>query len=429
MKHYLSEHKLKNGSKLLAIDVPNSSSAFFSSVVRAGDYFAPSDKWELPHLLEHLAFLGNQKYPSQSDFMFEIEKNGAYQNATTGVIFIRYFYITGQKELADIIKLGLAQLNRPLFKIEDIEAEKEVVRNELNRRFDKNNFLVRDANELKINKRLVATKEQIDSLENITREDIVEYYEKTHTADNTDFILAGDLGNSLLQTAIEQIEKGLLGYPKGEKIEDPDFLWGDYKKHISAVEKLDAKQDYFSFYFISNSYTDEMVAPARVLHTLYNAGFYARLPSKVRRLGLSYSTHSGVTLNPQICKFYIEDQVHPRNTLRLFEECLKELKDLAEGNYSEAELERAKGYVRGSAETYYQLPQHFVSWYEYDYMMRGKIFNLADYFEEISAVDRGAVAEAAAKLINEADWTLSILGKDIGGKEKAMRQIVEKYFY
>src|ERR1700722_8681331 len=90
MKHTTTEVKLKNGAKGLLIDIPDAIVMSFELNFRAGEYLVEEKKWETPHLMEHMLLGANERYPKARLFQAEIEKNGAYSNASTSVYDIMY---------------------------------------------------------------------------------------------------------------------------------------------------------------------------------------------------------------------------------------------------------------------------------------------------------------------------------------------------
>ena len=85
MKHTIEQINLKNGAKGIFIAVPDATVFTYDFNFRAGEYLVDPEKWEIPHLMEHVLLGANQLIPSAKDFHAEIEKNGAYSNASTGI--------------------------------------------------------------------------------------------------------------------------------------------------------------------------------------------------------------------------------------------------------------------------------------------------------------------------------------------------------
>src|SRR6266481_5291414 len=96
MKHHVTEIELKNGAKGLLIDVPGATVMDFEFNFRAGEYLVDRTKWEVPHLMEHVLLGANEFIPKARTFQAEFEKNGAGNNASTGL-----YHITYEAECAD----------------------------------------------------------------------------------------------------------------------------------------------------------------------------------------------------------------------------------------------------------------------------------------------------------------------------------------
>ena len=90
MRHTVTEISLQNGAEGLFVHIPSASVMTFDFNFRAGEYLVDPAKWEVPHLMEHVLLGANELIPRARDFQAELEKNGAYSNASTGVYDITY---------------------------------------------------------------------------------------------------------------------------------------------------------------------------------------------------------------------------------------------------------------------------------------------------------------------------------------------------
>ena len=61
MKHIVTEVKLRNGAKGLLIHIPDASVMSFEFNFRAGEYLVDPEKWETPHLMEHMLLGANER--------------------------------------------------------------------------------------------------------------------------------------------------------------------------------------------------------------------------------------------------------------------------------------------------------------------------------------------------------------------------------
>ena len=134
MKHTVYEMKLDNGSRGLLINIADASVMTLEFNFRAGEYLVEREKWETPHLMEHLLLGANKTYPKARAYQAEFEKNGAYSNASTGTYDITYEAECADFEWDRIIKLMLEGISHPLFLEEEFKAEAGNVREELTAR-------------------------------------------------------------------------------------------------------------------------------------------------------------------------------------------------------------------------------------------------------------------------------------------------------
>ncbi|MBT4288337.1 MAG: hypothetical protein HOD92_13460 [Deltaproteobacteria bacterium] len=83
---------LKNGLEVLLISDPKSELAAASLSIRAGLFNDPPNREGLAHFLEHMLFLGNEKYPIPGDFEKFLSSHGGYSNANTNNEETNFFF-------------------------------------------------------------------------------------------------------------------------------------------------------------------------------------------------------------------------------------------------------------------------------------------------------------------------------------------------
>ena len=77
MRHSVEEIQLKNGARGILIDIPGASVMATRIQFRAGMmYSRKKDVYEIPHLVEHLAFGANAKFKDEQAFEAEFTKMG-----------------------------------------------------------------------------------------------------------------------------------------------------------------------------------------------------------------------------------------------------------------------------------------------------------------------------------------------------------------
>src|ERR1700722_20284856 len=215
MRHTVHEIKLKNGARGLLVNVPDALVMTYDINFRAGEYLVKPNKWEVPHLMEHVLLGANELIPKARDFHAELEKNGAYSNASTGVYDITYEAECAEFEWLRVLNLMLIAIAKPLFLEDEFNAEFGNVQEEMTARA--NNHFRRLSLEMRKAIGFIAKTdaERLKLMSNVTLEDVKEHYKKTHLTSNMRFVVAGNFTparTSALISCLESIE-----LPRGTK--------------------------------------------------------------------------------------------------------------------------------------------------------------------------------------------------------------------
>ncbi|GAM19503.1 hypothetical protein SAMD00019534_026780, partial [Acytostelium subglobosum LB1] len=83
---------LENGMKVVLILDPKAELAAAAMVVQVGSLSNPDDYPGLAHFLEHMLFLGTERYPVEKEFTQFITMNGGHSNAETHKWFTNFYF-------------------------------------------------------------------------------------------------------------------------------------------------------------------------------------------------------------------------------------------------------------------------------------------------------------------------------------------------
>lgn len=196
MKHVTSELVLPNGARGLLVHVPEATVMSFQVNFRAGEYLVDREKWETPHIMEHMLLGANKHIPKARAFQAEFEKNGAYCNASTGTYDIIYEAECADFEWQRILDWLMIAITEPLFLQEEFIAEVGNVREELtarsNNHFRHLSLALREAFKFYA----VTDQERLKIMSNVTLDDIRSHYHATHVTSNMRFVIAGNISPS-----------------------------------------------------------------------------------------------------------------------------------------------------------------------------------------------------------------------------------------
>lgn len=428
MKHFLHPVKLKNGVRILFVNVPGSMTYYFTTTTNAGFYYSQNDKYELPHLLEHLAFEGTKNYPKPGDLGYELEKIGGWSNAFTNNYIIRYFLIGSIKNYKRITDLALEKYTKPLFEQSSIDEQKEVVERELARKIDSDQVLL---NCLTFSRLFPGTitfpMDRIKTLKNISQSDIKNYYKSTHTQNNSDFIIAGSLPTYRRKYIAKMIEKSSIDLNNGKRLHKMPKLSINELAKVKSLEGNDKNQLHFSLAFIKPDYELDLKyqAACSIASTIYNRGEGSRLFRKARSAGLTYDINSGISNDSDYSELYIVDKTDPHLATKLLELCLDELIDLKSGNISSEELERAKGYKAGGFDTDFETARDLTDWYGPSFIENEPLNSPDQYAKALREVSKEDVIAVLNKFIKKDNWIVSIVGPDASKYEKDFNNLIK----
>ncbi|HPR09082.1 insulinase family protein [Candidatus Saccharibacteria bacterium] len=407
MKHTVEEITLENGAKGLLVHVPDAMVMDVYINFRAGEYLVEREKWETPHLMEHVLLGANDEFPRARDFQAEVEKNGAYSNASTDVYDIVYETECADFEWDRVFRLLLVAITKPLFLQEEFDAEFGNVREELAARAN-NHYRQLGAASRKAYGLVAETdKDRLELMQNVTLDDVREHYRRTHTTDNMRFVIAGNIGRrrSTIMQMLESIE-----LPRGERFIMPDEVVTLPKSpvaiHNSSVDTLYFYIDTFQARRLEEAELDALsVANAILTETLYS-----KILGTARERGLVYSMNSGFQQIKLSSNLWFGSQVSVANAPALFDIVIEQLGNVFRGELAEADIAAAQAYVIGRYQRSAQTVASTAGGYTGRYFFDEHVDDYYQYPERIQAVTKQSIVNATRAMFSEGVGGLGLYG-------------------
>lgn len=409
MKHTVHEVSLKNGTKGLFIHVPDASVMTFELNFRAGEYLVDKDKWETPHLMEHVLLGANELLPKARLFQAEFEKNGAYSNASTGSYEITYEAECADFEWDRIVDLLLIAITKPLFLEDEFVAEFGNVREELSARSNSHfrhlSLALRQAYGFKV----MTDQERLLLMDNVNLQDIRAHYLATHTASNLRFVIGGNLPaerRKVIRSLMENIE-----LPAGEgRLELPHETPVALKRPLfienETVENVYFYIDTFMKRKMEESETDAL----SLINTMLTETLYSRILGTARERGLVYGMSSGFGQTKDSSNWWFGTQVMPKNAPALFKIIENELVAVFEGNIIDQDIVSAKQYALGKYQRSGQTVGGTMSGYSNRYFFDEVIEDYYKIPQRIDAVTKERIVEISKALFAENINGMGVLG-------------------
>lgn len=408
MKHTISQHNLSSGAKGLLVEVPGSQVIDLEVRFNSGYVFGGRDRYETPHVLEHLLATTSAKYPKSNQFMIEASKNGAYVNAYTTARSNGYTYELAEFELDRMLDLVEEQLARPLFTREHLTAELGNVKEELSRN------TTQPAAVCALSLAAATQPDQyqyyddrIDQLADISLVDIQKHFSATHAAANARFFVGGALrGRS--NEILERLEQLFREIPEGQRLQHSAH---PVKSGIPAVQiKRDINQLYYRLERQLPEQTWQNRRALAVLRSILVGTMGSRILGAARTRGLAYTVGAGNQTEPGLSVFSFQGFVTVDNSVALFELIADQIQRVAHNGVTADEVAVSTQFMIGSVLRSTQTVGDVLGWYVDNYDGWEEIKDMQQEIVALRAVSPDEVQEAARKLLADGNFAWSLVG-------------------
>lgn len=181
---------LNNGLRVLLVRDENAQKSAAALAVNVGHFDDPSDREGLAHYLEHMLFLGTEKYPKTGEFQAFISQHGGNNNAWTGTEHTCYFFDVSPNAFERSLKRFSQFFIAPLFNSEALDKERQAVESEYRLKLKDDMRRLFQVHKEVVNPAHPFSKFSVGNLETLAdredssiRDEIIEFYESHYSAD------------------------------------------------------------------------------------------------------------------------------------------------------------------------------------------------------------------------------------------------------
>ncbi len=190
-------YTLPNGQRVVV--VPKEGPTVVKTYVNSGSMNESDRVRGISHYIEHNLFNGS-KGLENGDFFQRVDKMGADTNASTDFAKTDYYIssnLLNETDFENQVKMHASMLESPLFTQEKLDKEKGIVSSEINMilsnpRAIAENTTIKNLYGIKSTSTdLVAG--TVENINNITREDVVDYYNNNYYPENMTTVITGEV--------------------------------------------------------------------------------------------------------------------------------------------------------------------------------------------------------------------------------------------
>jgi insulysin len=289
---------LENGLKVLLVSDPDLNLSSASMSVGVGSYMNPEGTQGLAHFLEHMLFLGTEKYPDADAYTEYLRQNGGYSNAYTAGDHTNYHFQLYPDAFEGALDRFAQFFIAPLFTDEYTERELNAVESEFVKNLEDDNW--RSQRLFRMHTRADHPENHFstgnkETLANVARNELIQFYK--------DYYSANQMALSLVSThSLDQMEQWVREYFAAIPTSDIDMLrypsrYIDDSKDVVRLIKMKAVEDrrYLVLYFNTQGIRDDWDAKtSELIGSILGYEGEGSLLSTLKELDLATSLGAGI---------------------------------------------------------------------------------------------------------------------------------------
>lgn len=332
--------ELENGMKFYLVEDKEVPLINLSMIVKAGSFMVPNEKTGLNSILTSaMRNGGSEAYPENElnqlleDKAARIEF-GMGQNSGSASLNVL------KEDFEELLPVLVDVMMNPLMPQEKIDLAIRQQKSGISRRNDNAQQVgFREFSKLIYGENSVqARTTELYTLDNITREDLIEFHQNAFTGENMMIGLVGDFDVEEIKPILEE---AFAGIPAGEENEFTfDEIDYEFDSSIHFVDKTDVNQSVVLMGHIGGMRDNPDYAALQTMNEVLSGGFSGRLFQNVRSdQGLAYSvfgSYGSSTLYPG--QFYAGLFTRSEATAEAIKAVRREMVKLEEEPISEQEL-------------------------------------------------------------------------------------------
>ena len=406
-------HTLSNGLTIIGEEIPYLKSITLGVWVNAGSRIENEELGGISHFIEHMLFKGTKNRTSK-EIASTIDNLGGQINAFTSKECTCYYV----KLLDEHIDIGIDILSdmflNPLFDEKDIDKERQVIIEELKMYEDSPEDLVYDllmegiykTDALGMN--IIGTEE---SLYNMNRNTIKDYFNKYYVASNSVISISGNFKFEEMVKLIESKFKDLAMGNVDIKITEPEF----HPCFIARNKDTEQVNLAISLKAIPLEYREDAYALS-IINNIFGGSISSRLFQNIREnKGLVYSIYSAPSLYRESGELGIYASMSNENLKKVYNLVLEEIDNLRQNHLTDKEIKESKEQLKGSYILGLESTSSRMMSIGKAMVLTKKVKNPNDIIESINNIDKARIDLIIDKVFNRENIGVCIVGRDVEG--------------
>lgn len=347
MNTEISTHK--SGLRLVTHNMSDAPAVSLHIFVHTGSRYENLTINGVAHFFEHMVFKGTPTRPSPEQIAFELESIGAEVNAGTDREFTTYFIKVLKSNLEKGAEILFDAFLHSSLTEEEVNKERLVIKEEIKMYEDDPSSFTDELAISNIYPNDLFGRSVLGSdatLNNLTSHTIRDFFNRTYFFENTVIVAAGSISNQELGALIDKYFD-VSAYSHGTDIEI-DYTDTGFSTEESIYKK-DIQQAQLRLSTHTVNYNDPKKYKYSVATDILGEGMGSKLFVEIReKLGLAYNISVAHETWSKSGFFMIALGLMSENVETAKTICFREIEKLANGEFTEADLHRAKELSKSS---------------------------------------------------------------------------------
>lgn len=404
---------LPNGLKVIHIERHNLPIIIVNLTIKASPLDEEDEKAGTAYLTSTMLSEGTKNRTS-SEISEEIEFLGASLSSSINSDYSTLSLSVLKKDIQKGFDLFSDILLNPIFPEEELKRKKELLKGSLKQKEQDPSFIASKEfikevyGDHPYGRLITGTPETI---ENIQRQDIINFYNSYYTPDNSFLVVVGDVTSeelkSLIKKYLSEWQRQRKGVTKKKELEFKR------SKKVKVINRSISQANIIFGHIGIPRNNPDYYAVSVMNYILGGGGLTSRLMKTIREdMGLTYSINSSFTYNKESGHFEIEVQTKNENAATVIREIINQIEKIKNEPVSKQELEDAKSFLIGSFPRRLETTRRIS-----DFLSAVEFYDLGDdyikkYFEYIQNVTVEDVLSVAKKYLSTDNFVLIIVGDE-----------------
>lgn len=425
----VEEFTLDNGIRFYLVEDDELPLINLRMIVRTGGFLVPDDKTGLHSITGTVMRSGGTRSMDGDALNELLEDRAASIETGIGLTSGSASMNILKEDFDDLLPVFIDLIVNPAFPEQRIELAKTQQKSGISRRNDDSMQIgMREYPKLIYGSESVyARNAEYETIDNITREDLIDFHEKSFVAENIMVGIIGDFSISEMKTKLTEAFQTI---PQGTETElDLPEIDYTFENSINFVDKRDVNQSFVMMGHIGGLRDNPDYAKIQVMNRILSDGFSGRLMRVIRsQMGLAYSVfgqYGSGNFYPGV--FFAGVMTQSETTAEAIEAIYEQIRRLQDEPVSEEEMSDTKNRFLNSLVFEYDSRVSVLNErMSYDYA--GLDPDTFDRLvEEIQAVTIEDVQEVAQKYLQPDSFHILVVGngEEIGDQLNRFGEVNE----